>query len=279
MPGETEAIIRMPSENGSHDHANDDAAIEKRARRYARRLLWLVLPLPFALVAAAFADPLGIVELTLLYSIPAVTACALYLCICLFRSAGTEVPIGPAMVGVGLVVGGAGLDLVATFASDPALEYEGNLVARALLDSGHPLAFVYVYVLVGQVLLVALLCIFWATFLRHYGVVLRTAYRSQPRSRWEFLKAVLGGSRLSWRQFLVAYKPSELPSAYHVAWFICFYYPALMLARWYAGLEWFGVVPWVPFWVFGAVAALLPPVGLCGWILRCYDKDRVVEPC
>ena len=73
-----------------------------------------------------------------------------------------DVPRALFLAGLAFAAGGAALDVVATVLHTPDLSLEENPVARALLDGGHSLSFVYGYAFVCQALLVALLAVVWA---------------------------------------------------------------------------------------------------------------------
>ena len=59
----------------------------------------------------------------------------------------------------------------------------------------------------------------------------------------DFLKAATGGSHLTMRQWLFPIRPSEAPLLYHYVWLIAIPIVfGISLFRWYAAMEWFGVV-------------------------------------
>src|SRR5262249_41400670 len=95
------------------------------------------------------------------YALPAVLVVNLALAVRLARAGRAAVPIVAAVLGCAFVVGGAAFDIFATVLHSPNLSDEGNPVARALLDAGHPVAFLYGYAAVGQSLYLLFLCTLW----------------------------------------------------------------------------------------------------------------------
>ena len=57
-----------------------------------------------------------------------------------------------------------------------------------------------------------------------------------------FLKAATGGAHLSWRQWIIPLKMSELPRAYPLLWALVVVLVAGMTDRWFLGLKWFDLV-------------------------------------
>ncbi len=182
------------------------------------------------------------------------------------------------LAGASLICGGLLFDLAATIHHSPDLAREGNPLARGLLDMGFPLEFVYYYGFALQGLLAVVLCVLWGAFLRHRRGWLETSLHVAPHSFLDFLKATTGGGLLPWRQYLFYPLPSGAePSPYHMGVFLL--PPGLLAAglhRWYVGLEWFGVAPYVSP-VTGGLAALA--VGFCvtvAWLWVWYRRRTVV---
>jgi hypothetical protein len=71
------------------------------------------------------------------------------LALSLAREGTATTPRVAAGLGIAFIVGGAVFDMTATVMHSPDLRFEGNPIARALLDSGHSLAFVYCYAMPG----------------------------------------------------------------------------------------------------------------------------------
>src|SRR5579872_1440219 len=90
------------------------------------------------------------------YSLPAAGLIALILLDRLVNQGHTRLPWGITACGGVFIVGGAILDMAVTVAHSPNLELEGNPYVRALLDSRHPLPFVYMHALFTQSLYITL---------------------------------------------------------------------------------------------------------------------------
>jgi hypothetical protein len=177
------------------------------------------------------------------YSLPAFGLIALVLLDRLINQGKTRLPWGITGCGGLFIVGGAILDMAVTVAHSPNLELEGNPYVRILLDSQHPLPFVYMHALFTQSLYITLFCGIWIGFLRHREIIVQTISAASPNSWMEFLKAATGGSHLSFRQWIFPIRPSEGPLLYQYVWLIAI--PIVFgvsLFRWYAAMEWMGLV-------------------------------------
>lgn len=177
------------------------------------------------------------------YSLPAVGLVALILLDRLVNQGMTRLPWGITFCGGLFIVGGAVLDMAVTVAHSPNLELEGNPYVRILLDSQHPLPFVYLHALFTQSLYITLFCGVWIGFLRHRQIIVDTISVSSPNSWLDFVKAATGGPHLTVRQWLFPIRLSEAPLLYHYVWLIAI--PVVFgisLFRWYAAMEWIGVV-------------------------------------
>ncbi|MEK6259306.1 MAG: hypothetical protein AABP62_11880 [Planctomycetota bacterium] len=177
------------------------------------------------------------------YSLPAVGLLVLVLLDRLASQGETSLPRMVSWCGAAFIIGGAIFDIATTVAYSPDLAMEGNPYVRVLLDSRHSLAFVYVHALVTQSLYITLFCGLWFGFLRHRETIAATISAAAPVTWFDFLKAATGGAHLTTRQWLFPLKPSEVPLLYHYVWLIAI--PVVFgisLFRWYAALEWLGVV-------------------------------------
>ncbi len=177
------------------------------------------------------------------YSLPALGFISLILLDRLVNQGQTRLPWGITACGGLFIVGGAVLDMAVTVAHSPNLELEGNPYVRILLDSQHPLPFVYMHALFTQSLYITLFCGIWIGFLRHREIIVDTISSASPTSWVEFLKAATGGAHLSIRQWLFPIRPSEGPLLYHCVWLVAI--PVVFgisLFRWYAAMEWIGLV-------------------------------------
>jgi hypothetical protein len=170
----------------------------------------------------------------------------------LYLQGRNPLPKIPLISGWLFSVGGVVLDAGATIINTPTLAQESNVIARALLDSGHSIGFVYLYGTVSQAFYLILVCGLWATFLRHRLTLLASAMSTNPKSGLEFIKAATGGAHLSWRQYCLPLKLSELPKSYHLVLLIAVTLTGSMTFNWYLGLSWMGVIP-----VFHTVAIII----------------------
>ena len=177
------------------------------------------------------------------YSLPAFGLIALVLLDRLVNQGKTRLPSGITICGGMFIVGGAVLDMAVTVANSPDLEMEGNPYVRILLDSQHSLPFVYVHALLTQSLYITLFCGIWIGFLRHRQIIVDTINSGSPKSMLDFLKAATGGSHLSLRQWLFPIRLSEVPLLYHYVWLVAIPIVfGISLFRWYAAMEWVGLV-------------------------------------
>lgn len=177
------------------------------------------------------------------YSLPALGLIALILLDRLVNQGRTGLPSGITFCGGLFIVGGAILDMAVTVAHSPDLQLEGNPYVRILLDSQHSLPFVYLHALFTQSLYITLFCGIWIGFLRHRQILVETISSASPRNWVEFLKAATGGSHLSMRQWLFPIRPSEAPIVYHCVWLVAIPIVfGISLLRWYAAMEWIGIV-------------------------------------
>ncbi|MCH7988350.1 MAG: hypothetical protein IID46_04270, partial [Planctomycetes bacterium] len=168
------------------------------------------------------------------------------------------IPLAFGTIGILFIVGGGTFDMIATVIHTPRLRDEGNVIARALLDSGHALAFVYGYAILAQTTFLALVCAMWLSLLRHRDILIASLQGHSSFMR--FFKAATGGAHLTWRQWIIPFNMSELPRAYHVFWVLVVVFVAGMMDRWYLGLEWFKLISSIRWIVFGA--ALLVGLGV-----------------
>jgi len=177
------------------------------------------------------------------YSLPAISLLALILLDRLVSQGETGLPRGVSWCGAAFIVGGAMFDIAVTVGHSPDLAMEGNPYVRVLLDSQHSLTFVYVHALVTQSLYITLFCGVWLGFLKHRQTIASTIAAASPGSVLDFFKAATGGAHLTVRQWLFPLHVSEVPLIYHYIWLIAI--PVVFgisLFRWYAALEWLGVV-------------------------------------
>ncbi len=177
------------------------------------------------------------------YSLPAIGLLALLFLDRLVSQGETRLPGAVSWGGSAFIVGGAILDIAVTVAYSPDLSMEGNPYVRVLLDSEHSLTFVYIHALVTQSLYITLFCGLWLGFLRHRRTIALTIAAGAPETILDFVKAATGGAHLTVRQWLLPIRRSEVPLIYHYIWLIAIPIVfGISLFRWYAALEWLGVV-------------------------------------
>lgn len=174
-----------------------------------------------------------------IYILPVLLCITLYLSIRLALQGAAAAPKGLVVTGILCIVGGGLFDMLATVIHTPDLRHEMNPIARALLDSGYRVSFVYRYGVAAQALWLGSVCTVWIGLLRHRDD-LRTSVDTTSVMR--FLKSATGGSDLTWRQWIVPLTLSELPRAYHLFWVAVVVILSGAVDRWYLGLEWFGLV-------------------------------------
>lgn len=251
--------------------------IERRANPYAKQLLLVALCEITLFILVYYTRLLVFLRILFAYLAPLILIYGLVVAIALYRQGTSNLPTVPLVIGTILVVGGAFFDMIATVIKSPALERETNRIARALLDSGHSIGFVYVYGLAAQILFMVLTCVLWTAFLRHRETIIASTKNANPKSYLQFVKAATGGGHLSWRQYLLPLKPSEFPKSYHLVWFIPLMWVGMSPYRWYLGLEWLNLA-------FGsrtaiiAILYLLPPVVYLAWLWIEYSNRLNKEP-
>lgn len=156
---------------------------------------------------------------------------------------GAAIPHKAAAWGAAFIILAALMDLGCTLMMSPLLEEEGNIYLRRLLDAGCSIQSVYAYMLVTQILFVSMFVIVWVSFLQHYPLLVESIVVSEPSSLIDFLKSATGGAHLTWRQWIIPLKPSEVPLLYHCFWFaavgVVF---GISIFRYYAALEWLSIV-------------------------------------
>lgn len=246
-------------------------AIEQRTLPHVNRFVVFLLLAGFALLCVFFMSRLADLRVPAAYLVPLLGCVALWFAVAIYRSAVESLPVGLFFLGLIVVAGGAAFDVFATLVHSPTLKRESNPIARALLDSGHPLQFIYLYGFVSQILYVSVVLALWAAFLRHRKTFIQLVLSTHPKSLWEFYKTAGGGNHLSWRQFFFPLTLSELPNAYYALWtYVAITLVCGGLYRWWLGLEWFGLVPNFFSWQIAVTSALLGLVISIAWLAQEY---------
>jgi hypothetical protein len=214
-----------------------------RANSYAKQLLLGTLMVSGVFFLVFYLRYLRVLRLPLAYLLPVLLVYGISVSIKLCRLGTGSAPVSLVVVGAVLLFGGAAFDVIATITVSPRLDQEANVVARALLDSGHAVSFVYVYGLVAQVLIQLLALILWVGFLRHQETLVTLARETKSESTIDFTKALLGGAHLTRRQFFFPLRLSELPKSYNLVWILPVMWVTISPYRWHLGLEWLGMAP------------------------------------
>jgi hypothetical protein len=244
-------------------------------KREALAFVLLVLTAGLAVGCVLFFDRLAHLRVGLAYAILPILAAALPIAVGLARAGPAAPPPIATAIGLAFIVGGAAFDILATLIHTPDLKLEANPIARALLDSAHPMWLVFVFAGVGQSLWLLTLCALWLALLRHRTAI--AASVSGSSSLLLFIKAATGGAELTWRQWALPLRYSELPDPYHLCWPIVALAIASSADRWYLGLGWFGIAP-VPRWQVFTVALLAGLAGYFVWLWYASRADATPAP-
>lgn len=242
-PAERHRVDRHCAERSSADRNGTDLDVVHQTR-------WVALAILLSVCATACVAALFIVDIPVTWHVWAayllvIPAVGLLLLSMLFVVKGQDrMTRLPFWMGFCFIVGGIAFDVWATLLQSPDLALEGNMVISALLYTDHDPDFIYVYGLGLQSILCCIMILLWAGFLRHRHTWFDDVMNDAPLTYAEFLKATTGGGKLSWRQYIIPGRMSDFLCGYHVLlWTLP---PMLVYAaafRWYAGLDWFEIVP------------------------------------
>ena len=205
----------------------------------------------FGLILAAQAWALGVFvhgglarfAVPTAYAAPLVLAALLALAVSLARKGPARAPLWAVLAVVVLNFGGTSFDMIATVVHTPDLAREGNVFARAMLDSGAPVAFVYAYSILAKGLLATLECTLWVGLLKHRALILESLRR--PMGPLQFLKAVVGAAHMRWYTllFFVPLRRSTLPSIHMLIWLIAVLSLGSGVQGFCLGLQWCELTP------------------------------------
>jgi hypothetical protein len=207
-------------------------------------------------IIAAFLPQARPIVVPLCISMVPLFAVALATALPLAAAGESDAPVIPLLAGWAVILGGAACDVYATLRHSPDLAREANPVIRGLLDNGQSLRQVYLFGAISQVLFVGLAMTLWLGLLKHRHTLAGTMPRRG--SLLAYLKAGTGGRERTYRQWLCPLTYSELPWAYHYAWWGAVVFVGVSVYRFYLALEWYQVVPTYPLGVrFIAPSVLL----------------------
>jgi hypothetical protein len=226
---------------------------DSRANDDARRLLLTAPTLVVIMLVVYGTDRAVWMRVPVAYLLPMLLVYPVLLSALLSLRGRAILPKRVFALGAGLTAGGVVVEMLATALRAPAVGRGANPIARALLDSGQSPTFVAWHAIIAQALFAAFVCLLWAAFLKHRLTVLLSARRDGSSGRLAFVKAALGGGKLSWRQFLLPLKSSELPSSFHLAWLLMAALMGTGPAFAYLGLCWL----WRGGFAHASVAVLL----------------------
>jgi len=251
---------------------NDSITIEK-SNPFAKRIIHLIIVAIGFYLAIWLLDlpPLIITILTIL--IPIMLIFIIYLSFKLFILGSEELPIGIFILIALFIAGGIAFDGLATVTKSPDLGREANILARILIFNWGSTKLVIAYGVIVQILIVFSLIALWAGFLRHRKIIIRSATNSNPQSGLDFFKAATGGAHLTWRQYLIPLRITDLPEAYHFVWFLAIGAVTLVIDRWFLGLRWLGYNTFDRAVVYG-IALFLTFLGYYLWLANHFRKSR-----
>jgi len=217
--------------------------IERLLDPYAKIFLISFTVTSALIIIIYFTRLLESLRILLAYALPPTFLSGIVLVVFLYLQGRDPLPKIPLICGCLFSIAGVALDAGATILNTPTLALEANVIARVLLDSDHSIGFVYMYGMVSQALYLILVCGLWAAFMRHRLTLIASAMCTNPKSGLEFIKAATGGAHLSWRQYFLPLRLSELPKPYHSVLLIAGTLTGCMTFNWYLGLSWLGVLP------------------------------------
>lgn len=255
---------------------NETEEIERLSNPYANIFLIGFTIVSVLILTISFTGYFDALRIALAYVLPLIFLGGVVLVVMLYLQGKDSLPKVALICGWLFSVGGAALDAGATIIYTPTLARETNVIARTLLDSGHSIGFVYAYGIVSQAFYLILVCGLWATFLRHRLTLIDSAMSTNPKSGLEFIKAATGGAHLSWRQYFLPLKLSELPNSYHLTLLIAATLTGSMTFNWYLGLSWMGVIP-VSHALAVIICIMLSVTIYAIWLWFQYFRESVVQ--
>jgi hypothetical protein len=253
---------------------SETETVIRRSRPYSDRLATVGFLVALISGCVYLAQPFNPLRAPLTLVLLVALIYSVRLAVALYRTGTGDLSVAPFVIGAIFVTGGVGLDGVATLSATPTLEDEGNPVARALLAAELPVRLVVIVGMVAECLFASLVCMLWAAFLRHRKTLVASAWSRDPRSMSEFIAAAVGAGDLLSRPHVLPHSAMDLPSSYHVVWFMTAGLVGSHLLRWYLGLSCLDCFAW-PLIIVFAVSVGLPLTVYFVWLGREYSKGRV----
>ncbi len=138
--------------------------------------------------------------------------------------------------GTFVVLGGATIDMFVTALCSPDLAREGNYMVLMLFEMNAPLWFIYLFLVLLEVIMSILIVSLWVCFLKSYSNML---YRIPYKNLTTTFKWVLGAGKMNILDFFLLrnfdpYFTISLAAVVAVA---------LQVLHWYVALEWLEFVP------------------------------------
>jgi hypothetical protein len=248
-------------------------SVSERLNPHARSIITLGL-IAVVAVAVFYLSDVEALKIGISFCFLLLAVAANVLVVRIYLRGPGQLPIIPFVAGALFVVGGAAIDIIATTVHDPSLTQEGNPIVRAFLDAGFSVPFVYGFGAVGQTLFVLLICLLWAGFFRHIPEIVESALAENPKNSMEFIKAAGGSGHLTWRQWIIPFKMSELPKAYHTLWLIAVMGVGSYLGHWYLGLRWLGLIPQMNGYLVTLIGIAIATTIYFLWLARQYQRIK-----
>lgn len=139
-------------------------------------------------------------------------------------------------IGTFLIISGSMMDMITTVMHSPDLAREGNFMVLMLLEVHATLAFIYLFMLMFQIVFVTLSVSLWACFLKTYTDIVSLIPYKNVLTTFRWLYGAGQVSNLNWvfNRKLDPYFAISLMTIFLVM---------TQFLRWYVVLEWFEVIP------------------------------------
>jgi len=253
---------------------DDVEEIKVRSLPYIRNFVNSVVALALSGVAVLLWTRILLLQVGFAYIVPIVLLYMVFQAIGLYRLGTADLPVVPFVAGVLFTGGGVAFDMIATMIKTPNLQQEANPIARALLATGHPLPFVYVYGIIAQSMMVAVIAIMWAAFLTHRKTLVGPALVVAPESWKAFRQAIDGPPPASWKQRLSPIQIVRRLQSYRSIGLLAVIPMGTGIYRAHLGLAWFGLSSFSHNTLVIIASVILPVCAYFGWLFYLYLKAR-----